>query len=160
MTQLKNPMVEDEIDIQKVQTVPFRWTGAEESTVIVSITEAIRVAGLAGGGSFRFDPRAAEELGMVPARGSEQEVDGRSEKLTRNIYREGAGEKTLRLVIPPEAVREIVDPETIDRDNPPEIDVWAGDHLLAFELAEAEERTVHIEPEGTDEEDDKQENQD
>lgn len=151
MTQLTNPMAEDEIDIQKVQTVPLRRTGTEESTVIVSITEAIRAAGLGDGGSFRFVPGAVEELGMVPALGSEQEADGRSEQLTRTIYREGAGEKTLRLIIPPPALREIVDPESIDWENPPEIDVWAGDRMLAFELAETEEQTVHIDRDATGE---------
>ena len=144
MTRLENPMAADEINIQKVQTAPLRRTGAEENTVIVSITEAIRAAGLDDGGSFRFVPGAIDELGMVPALGSEQEADGRSEQLTRNIYREGAGEKTLRLIIPPAALREIVDPESIDWSNPPEVAVWAGDRMLAFELAEKEEQTVHI----------------
>lgn len=147
MTQLTNPMPEDEISIQKVQTAPLRRTGAEESTVIVSITDAIRAAGLGDGGSFRFVPGAVKELGMVPALGSEEKADGRSEQLTRSIYREGAGEKTLRLIIPPEALREIVDPETIDWDDPPEVGVWAGDRMLAFELAEREERTVEIDRE-------------
>ena len=144
MAQLKTPMDESEVDVRKVQTVPLRRTGTEESTVIVSVTEAIRAAGLEDGGSFRFMPGAVEELGMLPALGEEHEVDGRSEDLTRNIYREGAGESTFRLIIPPSALREIVDPENIDWKNPPEVDVWVGDRMLAFELAEPEERTVHI----------------
>ena len=150
-------MAEDEVDIQKIQTVPLRRTGAEENTVIVSITEAIRAAGLGDGGSFRFIPGAVEELGMVPALGSEQEADGRSERLTRTIYREGAGEKTLRLIIPPAALRKIVDPESIDWENPPEVAVWAGDRMLAFELAETEEQTVHIDRNAGQEDDVKDE---
>ena len=137
-------MAEDEIDIQKAQTVPLRRIGTDENSVIVSITDAIRAAGLGDGGSFRFVPGAAEELGMVPALGSEQEADGRSEQLTRTIYREGAGEKTLRLVIPQEALAELLDPESIDWEDPPEVNVWAGDRMLAFELAKPEERTVAI----------------
>jgi hypothetical protein len=152
MTQLANPMTEDEIDIQKVQTAPLRRTGAEENTVIVSITEAIRAAGLGDGGSFRFVPGAVEELGMVPALGSEQEADGRSEQLTRTIYREGAGEKTLRLIIPREALTELLDPESIDWEDPPEVNVWAGDRMLAFDLAEPEERTVTIDSDAGSEE--------
>jgi hypothetical protein len=46
-------------------------------------------------------PEAIEELGMLPALGEEQEIDGRSEKLARNIYQEGASENTFRLIIPP-----------------------------------------------------------
>ena len=139
-------MDESEVDVRKVQTVPLRRTGAEENTVIVSITKAIRAAGLENGGSFRFMPRAVEELGMLPALGEEQEVDGRSEKLARNIYREGAGE-TFRLIIPPSALRKIIDPETINWEDPPEVDVWAGDRLLAFEMADPEKRTVEIDRE-------------
>ena len=147
MTQLTHSLAEDETDIQKVQTVPLRRIGTDENSVIVSITDAVRAAGLEDGGSFRFMPGAVEELGMLPALGEEQEVDGRSERLTRNIYREGAGESTLRLIIPPSALREIVDPESIDWEDPPEVNVWAGDRLLAFELAEPEERTVAIDRE-------------
>jgi hypothetical protein len=136
-------MEESETDIRRVQTVPLRRTGAEENTVIVSITEAIRFAGLESG-SFRFDPSSVEEIGMLAAIGSVQGVDGRSERYARNIYREGAGESTLRLVIPHEALEELLDPEDIDWENPPEVNVWAGDRMLAFDLAEPEERTVAI----------------
>lgn len=94
---------------------------------------------------------------MVPALGSEQEADGRSERLTRNIYREGADEKTLRLIIPPAVLREIVDPESMDWANPPEVAVWAGDRMLAFELAETEEQTVHIDRNAGQEDDTKDE---
>jgi hypothetical protein len=144
MTQLTNPMPEDEIDIQEAQTAPLRRIGADESSVIISITDAIHAAGLGDGGSFRFVPGAAEELGMVPALGSEQEADGRSEQLTRPIYHEGEGGKTLRLIIPPAVLREIADSDSIDWEDPPEVNVWVGDRMLAFELAESEECTVEI----------------
>ena len=70
-------------------------------------------------------------------------MSNRVGELARNIYREGAGE-TFRLIIPPSALREIIDPESIDWKDPPEVDVWAGDRLLAFEMANLEERTVEI----------------
>jgi hypothetical protein len=136
-------MPEDEIDIQEAQTAPLRRIRADENSVIVSITDSIHAAGLGDGGSFRFVPGAAEELGMVPAFGSEQEADGRSEQLTRPIYHEGEGGKTLRLIIPPAALREI-DDTVIDWEDPPEVNVWVGDRMLAFELAESEECTVEI----------------
>ena len=52
--------------------------------------------------------------------------------------------QTLRLVIPRDALSELLDPDSIDWDDPPEVSVWAGDRMLAFELAEPEERTVNI----------------
>lgn len=61
---------------------------------------------------------------------------------------------TLRLVIPREALAELTDPEDIDWEDPPEVNVWAGDRLLAFELAEPEERTVSIDPDAESEETD------
>ena len=34
--------------------------------------------------------------------------------------------------------------ETIDWEDRPEVNVWAGDRLLAFEMADPEERTVEV----------------
>jgi hypothetical protein len=81
---------------------------------------------------------------MLAAIGSEETGDGRSDRFTRNIRHEGQDGGTLRLVIPHEALSELLDPESIDWEDPPEVNVWAGDRLLAFELAEPEERTVAI----------------
>ena len=36
------------------------------------------------------------------------------------------------------------DPETIDWEDPPEVDVWAGDRLLAFEMLDSKGWTVEI----------------
>ena len=133
-----------DVDIREVQTAALRQQAADKGTVIVSITEAIRAAGLEDGGSFRFVPSSVEEVGMLAAIGSEETVDGRSQPLARNIRREGRNGETLRLVIPHEALSLLIDPESIDWENPPEVSVWAGDHMLAFELAKDKERTVNI----------------
>ena len=111
---------------------------------IVSISEAIAAVGFEDGGSFRFDPGSVDEIGMLVAIGSEETVDGRSERYARNIREEGRYGETLRLVIPHEALSELLDPETIDWEDPPEVNVWAGDRLLAFEMADPEERTVEV----------------
>lgn len=126
----------DDVDIREVETAPIRRQGTEEHwSAIVSITQAIREAGLEDGGSFRFDPDAADELGMVPAIGSEETVDGRRNPLTRNVKHEGSG-NTLRLVLPGDVLEALgIDPDEIDWDDPPEVTVWAGDQLLAFERA-------------------------
>jgi hypothetical protein len=139
----------EDIDIREVQTAPLRRDKASESTVIVSITEAVRVAGLEDGGSFRFDPSSVEEIGMLAAIGSEETVDGRSERYARNIRHEGAQGGTLRLVIPHEALSQLIDPESIDWEDPPEVTVWAGDRLLGFELADPEERTIQFDRNAT-----------
>jgi hypothetical protein len=141
-------------DVREVQTARLRRDKASENTVIVSATKAIRATGLEDGGSFRFDPSSVEEIGMLAAIGSEETVDGRSARYARNIRHEGQDGGTLRLVIPHEALAELLDPESIDWEDPPEVNVWAGDRLLAFELADPEERTVAIDREaGGDSED-------
>lgn len=148
------PMTASEnANIREVQTATLRRQNPERGTVIVSIPEAIAAAGLEDGGSFRFDPSSVEEIGMLAAIGSEQSVDGRSERYARNIRQEGRYGETLRLVIPHEALSELLDPESIDWENPPEVNVWAGDRLLAFEMADPEERTVSIDRDAGSEED-------
>jgi len=137
-------MAED-VDIREVGTAPLRRQGTDEHwSVIVSITEAIREAGLEGGGSFRFDPAAVDELGLVPAIGSEETVDGRREPLARNVKHEGADGSTLRLVLPGDVLDALgIDVEEIDWEDPPEVTVWAGDQLLAFEPSS--EQTLAVE---------------
>lgn len=41
-----------------------------------------------------------------------------------------------------EALCELLDPETINWEDPPEVNVWTGDRLLNFEMADPKERTV------------------
>lgn len=89
---------------------------------------------------------------MLAAIGSEEPGDGRSDRFTRNIRHEGAGGGTLRLALPRDALAELIDPDTIDWEDPPEVNVWAGDRLLALEVAEPEERTVEIDREEPGEE--------
>lgn len=136
---------DEEADVREVETVPLRREKSDEQTIVVSITDAIRAAGLEDGGSFRFVPGSVEEIGMLAALGSEEAIDGRSERFTRNIRSEGGDRYTRRLVIPREAVGELIDTDSIDWENPPEVDVWAGDRMLAFELADREERTIRVE---------------
>ncbi|RJT07516.1 hypothetical protein [Halococcus sp. IIIV-5B] len=134
----------EDVEITEVQTVALRRQRADRGTVIVSIPEAIQAAGLEDGGSFRFDPGSVEEIGMLAAVGGEESVDGRSEPLARNIRKEGRDGETLRLVIPQKALSELVDPESIDWEDPPEVNVWAGERLLAFEIADTAERTINF----------------
>ena len=134
----------EDINVREVQTATLRRQRADRGTVLVSIPEAIAAAGLEDGGSFRFDPSSVEETGMLVAIGSEEAVDGRSERFARTIREDGRYGETLRVVIPHEALSQLVDPESIDWEDPPEVNVWAGDRLLAFEMADPEERTVEV----------------
>jgi len=123
--------------------------------VVVSLTQAIRVAGLEDGGSFRFDPSAIEELGMLPAIGSEEVLPTARNSLVRKILKEGVGGSTLRLHIPEDALEAIpgFPPiDEIDWDDPPELSVWAGDQMLAFELAESRSVTIDRSAGDSDEE--------
>lgn len=145
-------MLKGDTDIRKVQKATLRHNEVSESTVI-SITEAIRVAGLENGGSFHFDPNSIEENGMLTAIGSKENVDGRSERYARNIRHEGEEGGTLGLVIPHELLEKLIEPKSIESEEPSEVAVWAGDRLLAFEMGKAEERTVHIDCDDIREED-------
>jgi hypothetical protein len=140
-------------DIREVQTASLRREKSDENTIIVSATKAIRAAGLEDGGSFRFAPGSVEEIGLLAAIGSEDPADPYNDRFTRNVRHEGHGGGTLRLVIPREALAELLDPDSIDWEDPPKVNVWAGDRLLAFELAEPEERTVAIDRDAGSEED-------
>ena len=139
-------MADDEVPIREIQTATVRRREYQTGdSYAVSLTRAIRAAGLEDGGSFRFDPDAVDELGVVPALGSEEVPDRPRNSLMRKILKEGTGGKTLRLHIPEQALEAIpgFPPiEEIDWDDPPELSVWAGDRMLAFELAESRSVTI------------------
>jgi len=138
----------ESISLRPIQTAPPRRERANENGIIVSLTEAIRAAGLESGGSFRFVPGAVEDLEMLPALGSDESVDGRSHPYRRNIRREGTHQSTLRLVIPQQAFATLLDPDSIDWADPPLLNVWAGDQLLAFEVAD--KRSVDVDRDAID----------
>jgi hypothetical protein len=142
-------MTDNTTDIHEVQTASLRQHGAGKNSFVVSITKAIRAAGLEDGGSFQFVPESVDEHGMLLAEGNEVTIDGRGDSLARNIRHQGAGGGTLQLVIPQEGLDALgIDPDAIDWDNPPELTVWAGPQLLAFERAEQQSISVDQAPNG------------
>lgn len=131
-------MTED-VDIREVQIAPLRF---DNNSVVIRASAAIEAAGLADGGSLRFDPAAVDELGLLPALGSPTSADGRREPLTRSIQHKGAGQ-TLSVAIPPAALEALgIDADDVDWDNPPELTVWAGPQLIALERPE--QRTISV----------------
>ena len=143
----RKPMSDDEVSIDEIQTVTVRERQSQSGRLIlVSLTPAIRAAGLEAGGSFRFQPGAVDEIGMLPALGFGPDEDISSGPLTRKILAEGTGGQTLRLHIPEEALEAIPgfpEIDAIDWDDPPELTVFAGDRMLAFELAESRSVTIN-----------------
>jgi hypothetical protein len=139
-------MSDDEISIDEIQTVTVRKRQSQHGRLIlVSLTPAIRAAGLEAGGFFRFQLGAVDEIGMVPALGFGPDEGISSGPLTRKILAEGTGGQTLRLHIPEEALETIPgfpEIDAIDWDDPPELTVFAGDRMLAFELAESRSVTI------------------
>lgn len=123
------------VTIQPVQTATLRQHGSKRLYQL-TVTTAINAAGLADGGSVRFDLDTLDELGLVPAIGSTQESDGRRREaaLTRNIITEGQG-NVYRITIPHAVLAALgIDLETINWDDPPTFTVYAGDRVLALEL--------------------------
>ena len=140
------PMSDDEVSIDEIQTVTVRERQSQHGRlIVVSLTPAIKAAGLEAGGSFRFQPGAIDEIEMLPALGFGPDEDISDGPLTRKILAEGTGGQTLRLHIPEEALEAIPgfpEIDAIDWDDPPELTVWAGDRMLAFELAESRSVTI------------------
>lgn len=137
-----NEQPPEDVPIRHVQTVPLRYddhtTG--EGRFTVGITPAIRAAGLDVDGMFRFIPEEADELGVVPALGSEEGEGHMRDNRTYSVSYTGSKEdKALRLTVPDDALAALgieSDKAKAD-DNPPLLDVYAGDYLLAFGKSEA-----------------------
>jgi hypothetical protein len=147
-------MPDDEISIDEIQTVTVRERKSQHgNSIVVSLTPAIRAAGLESGGWFRFQPGAVDEIGMLPALGFGSDEDVSEGPLTRKILFEGSG--TIRLHVPEEALEAIPgfpEIDAIEWDDPPELTVFAGDRMLAFELAESRSVTINrdVDDEGVD----------
>ena len=128
----------DETAIRHVQTAPIR--ADTNGTYRVTITAAIRAAGLGDGALFRYIPEEVDNLGVVPALGSEGGKGSLRDQRTYTV--EGAGETgtALRLSIPEVALDALgIDVEDIpgpgDDGKPPLVDVFAGDRMIAFDAS-------------------------
>ena len=131
---------DDETAIRHVQTAPIRED--TNGTYRVTITAAIRAAGLGDGALFRYIPEEVDNLGVVPALGSEGGKGSLRDQRTYTV--EGAGETgtALRLSIPKAALDALgIDVEVIPGpgadhgEMPPLVDVFAGDRMIAFDVS-------------------------
>lgn len=127
---------DDETAIRHVQTAPIRED--TNGTYRVTITAAIRAAGLGSGALFRYIPEEVDNLGVVPALGSDGGAGSVRDQRTYTV--EGGGETgdALRLTIPESALDALgIDVEAIGTDDgmPPLVDVFAGDRMIAFDAS-------------------------
>ena len=130
---------DNETAIRHVQTAPIRED--TNGTYRVTITAAIRAAGLGGGALFRYSPEEVDNLGVVPALGSNGGAGSVRDQRTYTV--EGGGETggALRLTIPETALDALgIDIEAIpgpgtDDEMPPLVDVFAGDRMIAFDAS-------------------------
>lgn len=132
---------DENVEVREVQTGTLRKLNR---SMIVRATKAIRATGVEEG-AFEFYPDSAEELGILVAMESDDEIDARSDPLVRTVHREGEGGKTLGISFPREGLQALgIGPDTIDWDDPPEFTIWAGDGVLGFELADKPKRSFAI----------------
>jgi hypothetical protein len=128
----------EDVPVSHVQTVPIRYEdrGDGKGRYHVGITPAIRAAGLDSDGMFRFIPEEADELGVVPALGSEEGEGHVRDNRTYSVSYTGSKEdKALRLTVPDDALAALgiePDPEAAQAGELPLLDVYAGDRMIAF----------------------------
>jgi hypothetical protein len=107
----------------------------ENSRYVITATEAIRAAGLDGDSMFRYVPEEVDNLGVVPALGSEGGEGYVRDSRTYSVRDNGNKYASYRLTIP-EAVLEALeidpDPEAAKNNELPMLDVFAGDRMIAF----------------------------
>ena len=154
---------DENVPIRHVQTVPIRYEdrGDGKGRYQVGITPAIRAAGLDVDGMFRFIPEEADELGVVPALGSEEGDGHLRDNRTYSVSYTGSKEnKALRLTIPEAALEALdiePDPEVAKAGELPLLDVYAGDHMIAFGRSSAISLPTNALPDDFDSESDGEE---
>lgn len=131
----------EDAPFRHVQTAKIRH-GSEYNQYRLTLTKAIRAAGLGVNAMFRYLPEEVDELGLVPALGSEGGGLHNDDR-TYSVAGEGKTGAALRLQIPEEALNALdidTDYEAAQAGELPLLDVYAGDRLLAFD--KSSDRTI------------------
>jgi hypothetical protein len=134
----------NELPFENVDTVALRWhkkgeteSGEETGSFVITATKAIRHAGIDDGGSFVWAmPDEIREMGLAPARGMHDRV-GRRSKLGVPVQK---FKTALVVSVPPEVIEALgYDPNEVRArykdDRPVNLDLWAGDGMIAVEPA-------------------------
>jgi hypothetical protein len=117
----------EEIELRHVTTTPIR---REKTQALIAVTKAVAVAGPTG--SYTWAPHLVDELGVLPAKGSEKRRGGRGSKYARKIQRRGTKTSPSFLISLPDSVLDKLGltleeiGEADDADTPYMIDVYAS----------------------------------
>lgn len=127
----------DDVPVRPVQTARIRYKPSTDQYRL-TLTQAIRAAGLDKNATFRYVPEEVDQLGVVPALGSDSADTTLRDGRTYSVSSEGATGEALRLQIPAAALEALgIDTDTEEVDDLPLLDVYAGDQLLAFDISNA-----------------------
>lgn len=129
----------DESPIKHVQTARIRYEEGHDRYRL-TLTPAIRAAGLGEDAVFRFIPEEVDNLGVVPALGSEDASGHVRDNRTYSVISGGATGDAFRLQIPEAALDALgIDTSTAaaETDDLPLLDVYAGDRMIAFDRSSA-----------------------
>jgi len=128
----------EDVPVRHVQTAKIRYR-PDTDQYRVSLTGAIRAAGLGANAMFRYLPEEVDELGLVPALGAE-EGELPNDERTYSVVGTGPDMGTLRLQIPETVLAALgidTDPEAAQAGELPLLDVYAGDRMIAFDKSSA-----------------------
>ena len=133
------------LPIRHVQTVRVRERGKNERRV--TITEAVRAAGLDGGATFQFKPFEYDELGVIPALGSPAGESAPKDRNTRKATTDG--HVSIQIALPKQVI-EVLEDATGNTDDPIFVDVFAGERMVAIAPTAAIEVPTTALPEDPD----------
>ena len=122
----------EEIELRHVTTTPIH---REKTQALIAVTKAVNVAGPTG--SYTWAPHLAEDLGVIPAKGSEKRRGGRGSKYARKVQHRGAKTSPSYLISLPDSVLDKLGltleeiGEADDADTPYMVDVYAAPGYFA-----------------------------
>lgn len=137
---------DENVPIRHVQTARVRYDD-QTGQFKLTLTPAIRAAGLDQNAMFRFIPEEVDNLGLVPALGSKSGTGNLRDERTYSVSPAGAAGEVLRLQIPEDALDALgIDTDAAKEDEAPLLDVFAGDRMIAFDKSNAIAIPVEILP--------------
>ena len=159
---------EGDVVIRPAGTIPIKLKQSENQWVpVITVTDAVEMAGIDPNASIRFDPQMYEETGgFIPAiqMGGPQSAmtDGRGDELMRSILVEGAeNNPAYRITLPPVVLDKLGIPREMIKEAEESggkvfVNVFAGDEMIAISRADPVHLDIDLDavsetvPEGVD----------
>jgi hypothetical protein len=145
---------QEPLPIRHVQTVEIRYN-EERNDFRITVSAAVKAAGLGKGATFQFKPHEIEELGVIPALGAAADEDAPRDQNTRTVV--GRTEGWLELALPRSVVDSLAESLGIEVDEGgnlseqlPLVDIFAGDRMIALAPAEGFDLPIAALPEDPD----------